>query len=121
MPSETAAHPTALEALFAASFLFERSIVREKLKSSQPDIYIDAGTGRFQVLDFLKVREILAAARPAKEQLKAKLERVLGAETLPAPPACRPSRPEARGRKAAGRGAARSGAGAAPKQLQDMS
>ena len=77
------AHPTAIESLFAASFLFERSIVREKLKYRQPDIYIDAGTGRFQVLDFLKVREILAAALPAKEKLKAQLARVLGAETSP--------------------------------------
>ena len=60
--------------------------MREKLKSRQPDIYIDAGTGRFQVLDFLRVREILAAAVPAKEKLKAQLARVLGAETLPATP-----------------------------------
>jgi NTE family protein len=84
VPSAKRAHPTALEALFASSFLFERSIVREKLKFSQPDIYIEAGTGRFQVLDFLKVKEILAAAVPAKERLKAQLSRMLGAETLPA-------------------------------------
>jgi NTE family protein len=76
-------HPTALEALFASAFLFERSIVREKLKSRQPDIYIDAGTGRFQVLDFLKVRDILTAALPAKEQLRTRLARILDAELLP--------------------------------------
>jgi len=74
--------PTAIEALFASSFLFERSIVREKLKSHQPDIYIDAGTGRYQALEFLKVREILAAAEPAKEELRAKLERVLVESSL---------------------------------------
>jgi NTE family protein len=83
VPSAKRSHPTALEALFASSFLFERSIVREKLKSRQPDIYIDAGTGRFQVLDFLKVKEVLEAAVPAKEKLKARLARVLGAEVLP--------------------------------------
>jgi NTE family protein len=76
------ARPTALEALFASSFLFERSIVREKLKSHQPDIYIDAGMGRYQALEFLKVREIFAAAEPAKEQLRTKLLRVLGARKL---------------------------------------
>lgn len=76
-PSPSRPRPTALEALFASSFLFERSIVREKLKSHQPDIYIDAGTGRFQALEFLKVRDILAAAEPAKAELKAKLERAL--------------------------------------------
>lgn len=74
--------PTALESLFGASFLFERSIVREKLKSGQPDIYIDAGTGRYQALEFLKVREILAAAEAAKAQLRVKLERVLSTEVL---------------------------------------
>ena len=80
--------PTAIETLVASAFIFERTIVREKLKSVQPDIYIDAGTSHFQVLDVFKVREILAAAEPAKEKLKAKLARLLQAQTLPelAPP-----------------------------------
>lgn len=82
VPSPSRLRPTAIEALFSSSFLFERSIVREKLKSHQPDIYIDAGTGRFQALEFWKVREILAAAEPAKAQLRAKLQRVLGSERL---------------------------------------
>lgn len=74
--------PTAMEALFASAFLFENTIVREKLKAQQPDILIQAGTSRFQVLDFLKADEILAAAEPAKERLKAQLDRVLSVETL---------------------------------------
>lgn len=82
VPSPSRSRPTALEALFASSFLFEHSIVREKLKSSRPDIYIEAGTGHFQALEFLKVREILAAAEPAKEQLRTKLLRVLDAPRL---------------------------------------
>lgn len=77
VPSPSRARPTAVEALFASSFLFERSIVREKLKSHRPDIYIDAGTGRYQALDFLKVREILAAARPAQDALRRELSRAL--------------------------------------------
>lgn len=83
VPSSSRLRPTALEALFASSFLFERSIVREKLRWHQPDIYIDAGTGRFQALDFLKVRDILAAAEPAKAKLRAKLESVLAAGSVP--------------------------------------
>lgn len=82
VPSPSRARPTALEALFASSFLFEHSIVREKLKSSRPDIYIEAGTGHFQALEFWKVGEILAAAEPAKAQLRAKLKRVLSAPRL---------------------------------------
>lgn len=76
--------PTAFESLFASAFLFERSIVKEKLKVSQPDILIHGGTGEFQVLDFLKCREILAAAEPAKDRLKHQLSRILSVETLAA-------------------------------------
>ncbi|MGQ0457843.1 MAG: patatin-like phospholipase family protein [Hyphomicrobium sp.] len=75
--------PTAFEALFASAFLFEKSIVREKLKSVRPDILISAGTSQFLVLEFLKYDEILAAAEPAKERLKTQLARVLSVETLP--------------------------------------
>ena len=67
---------------FQRAFIFERSIVREKLRHRHPDLYIDAGTSRFQILDFLKVDEILAAAEPAKERVKAQLTRMLEAETL---------------------------------------
>jgi len=74
--------PKAWEVLFASSFIFERTIIKEKLRSRHPDIYIDAGTSRYQILDFLKVDEILAAANPAKERLKAQLARVLEAETV---------------------------------------
>ncbi|MEQ1671328.1 MAG: patatin-like phospholipase family protein [Hyphomicrobium sp.] len=82
VPDPKRASPTAFEALFASAFLFENSIVREKLKAAMPDILISAGTSKFQVLDFLKVDEILAAAGPAKERLKAQLDRVLSVETL---------------------------------------
>lgn len=76
--------PNVWESLFAANFIFERTIIKEKLRSRQPDVYVDAGTSRYQVLDFLKLEEILAAAEPAKERFKAQLARVLEAETLPA-------------------------------------
>jgi NTE family protein len=73
-------HPSAPEALFASAFIFERSIIREKLKAMQPDIYVPTNLGRFQVLDFLKYRDILATAQPAKAALKAELARAIGAE-----------------------------------------
>lgn len=83
VPAPDRAHPTATESLFAASFIFERTIIREKLKSEQPDILIQAGTSHFQLLDVWKVDEILAAAVPSKEELKVKLDRIMGSETLP--------------------------------------
>ena len=76
------ATPKAWETLFASHFIFERTIIREKLRHRHPDLYIDAGTSHFQILDFLKVDEILAAAEPAKERAKVALTRMLEAETL---------------------------------------
>jgi NTE family protein len=83
VPSPDRNHPTAIEALFAASFIFERTIVREKLKSQRPDILLNAGTSHFQLTDVWKFRDILAAAEPTKEKLKRQIERVMVAETLP--------------------------------------
>lgn len=82
--------PTALEALMSSSQILQRSIVREKLKAEQPDIYIDVDVDAFHVLGFNRFREILAAAEPAKQQLRRQLLRVLSsqtAEALPVPAA----------------------------------
>jgi NTE family protein len=76
--------PKAWETLFASNFIFERTIIKEKLRHRHPDIYIEAGTSRYQILDFLRVDEILAAAAPAKDRLKAQIDRVMQAETVEA-------------------------------------
>jgi NTE family protein len=81
--------PTVLAALVSASQILQRSVVREKLKASRPDVYIDVDVDHFHVLEFHRFKEILAAAQPAKDQLKRQLDRVLAsqtAETLPAAP-----------------------------------
>jgi NTE family protein len=85
--------PSAIEVLMASSQILQRSIVREKLQATQPDIYIDVAVDAFTVLDFLRFRDVLKAAIPAKEQLKRQLGRVLSAQTLPSIP---PSAPAAR-------------------------
>jgi NTE family protein len=80
-------HPSALAALMSASQIMQRSIVREKLKAHQPDIYIDVDVDAFYVLDFHRFRDILAAAAAAKAQLRRQLTRILAsqpAEALPA-------------------------------------
>ncbi|MGE0765657.1 MAG: patatin-like phospholipase family protein [Hyphomicrobiaceae bacterium] len=76
------ASPRALEALFSASQILQKSIIREKLRSHRPDILVDAASEGIGVLDFHRYREILAAAEPAKDALKRQLERVLSAETV---------------------------------------
>jgi len=76
--------PGAVEAIVTCSQILQRSIVREKLKSSQPDVYIDVDVDAFHVLEFHRFREILAAAAPAKELLKRKLTLLMASHTVPA-------------------------------------
>jgi NTE family protein len=86
MMSRDRPRPSAFAALMSASQIMQRSIVREKLKAQQPDIYVSVEVDAFYVLDFHRFREILAAAAPAKEQLRRQLSRVLAsqtAETMP--------------------------------------
>ena len=94
--------PSAFESLVASSQIMQHAIIREKLKSQQPDIYIDVDVDRFHVLEFHKLSEVLAASEAAKETLRRQLLRVLEAETLPAlpppetPPLAEPTPPRRR-------------------------
>lgn len=81
-PVEGRDYPTATEALFGSASIFEKTITKMKLEIHRPDIFIQAGTSGFQVLDFLKLNEILTAAAPAKERLKVQLDRVFSTPTL---------------------------------------
>ena len=81
-PLDDAHEPTAFEALVTASQILQHTIVREKLKFSQPDIYIDMPVSQFGILDLHKHREILAAADGAKDTLRRQLERVMNAAVL---------------------------------------
>jgi NTE family protein len=74
--------PTAVEALVVSSQILQHTIVREKLKFSQPDIYIDMPVSAFGVLDLHRFEEILKASEPAKDLLRRQLERVMNAPTL---------------------------------------
>jgi NTE family protein len=88
--------PTVLAALVSATQILQRSIVREKLKARQPDIYIDVDVFDLYGLEFHRFKDVLASAQPAKDQLRRQLERVLGsqpAETLPADTTGRRSAP----------------------------
>ena len=72
--------------------------MREKLKAQQPDVYIDVDVDAFNVLGFHKFRDILAAAEPAKAQLRRQLQRVLASQTVEALPAAVPAEPPAKPR-----------------------
>jgi NTE family protein len=88
--------PSAIEALASSSQILQRSIVREKLKAQQPDVYIDVEVDAFHVLEFHRFEQILAAAEPSKDRLRRQLQRVLAsqaAEILPTPAAIAPGAP----------------------------
>jgi NTE family protein len=77
--------PTVMETVVQATQILQKSITRERLKHQPPDIYIDVDLDQFGALEFYKPREILAAAAPVKDQLRRRISRVVGAETLPVP------------------------------------
>jgi NTE family protein len=92
---ETSGGPGAFGALLASTQIMQRSIVREKLKSVQPDVYIDSTVEHFHMVEFHKFREILKSAAPAKEALKRQLDRVMKAETVaPLVPVAKEAPPE---------------------------
>lgn len=62
--------PTALETMLAASQIMQNAIIREKLRAHPPDILIRPPVDSYRLLEFYKIRKILEAAIPAKDQLK---------------------------------------------------
>lgn len=76
------AAPTAFSTLVASTQILQRSIVREKLKAQQPDVYVDVEVDEFHVLEFHRYREVMTAAGRAKEHLRRLLQRVLASHTL---------------------------------------
>lgn len=69
--------PGVFDAVTGSTQLLFHSITREKLRSIAPDILIRPNVGAFAAMDYFKISEILAAAAPAKEELKRKLSQRL--------------------------------------------
>ena len=69
--------PKAAEVVFGASQLMMQTITREKLSHSAPDILITPNIAVFRVLDFFKIRAILRASEPVKDELRRKLDTTL--------------------------------------------
>lgn len=62
--------PPPRRALFGSIQILMQAVVQEKLRRRQPDVVLRPDINRFGVLDFLKAREILAAAEPLRESAK---------------------------------------------------
>jgi len=77
--ADTIGSPEPFEALFGSSQIMMGAIVREKLKSAQPDVLIFPPVDDFAVLDFFRVKEILDASAGIGEELKRGLDKALSA------------------------------------------
>jgi NTE family protein len=89
----TNAQPSALDVLMSSSQIFQRTIVREKLRATRPDIYLDCPVGDFSVLDFHRFKDVLAAAAPVKDKLKRQLGLILSSHTVEMVPLTAQSEP----------------------------
>jgi len=69
--------PSFGDAIFNTVQIFEKSIVREKLKQRAPTIYIEPEITDIKVLDFFKAADVFRQAEPAKERLKLELEKLM--------------------------------------------
>ena len=69
--------PRTLDAITGSTQILFHSITREKLKAAAPDVLVRPDVGGFGSLDYFKIEAILAAAEPAKENLKYKLSQML--------------------------------------------
>nr|WP_246252300.1 patatin-like phospholipase family protein [Ancylobacter pratisalsi] len=76
--TETKGVPSPFDAMFATLQIMASSIVGEKLKAGAPDILIRPNVNDFRVLEFFRATAILKASEPVKDEVKRRLEAVLG-------------------------------------------
>ena len=69
--------PGALESAFGALQLMMQRITKGRLADRAPDILLRPAIHSFRVLDFLKVRAILRAAEPVRDEVKYRIEAAL--------------------------------------------
>ena len=67
--------PTYFETTFNTYQILQSSIIQEKIKNRPPDIYIRPDLKNIRVLDFNRVTEIYAQAKPAQDKLRQSLHR----------------------------------------------
>ncbi|MCK0206909.1 patatin-like phospholipase family protein [Starkeya koreensis] len=75
---ETRGVPAPFDAMFATLQIMASAIVGEKLKAGAPDMLVRPNVHDFRVLDFFRAAAILKAAEPVKDEVKRRLEAVLG-------------------------------------------
>lgn len=74
---DTSVMPTTMEAWVGCTQILFRSIMREKLRQRPPDLLIRPAVGAFGTMDFMRIRDIFAAAAPARDELKRGLSQLI--------------------------------------------
>jgi NTE family protein len=69
--------PSLMEAMIGSPQIALATIIREKLKTSAPDILIRPHVGHFKVLDFFKFEEIFTASEASKDEFKRACEKAV--------------------------------------------
>lgn len=65
---------------FRSIYVMQHQITKLRRQHVEPDIYIRPAIDRYRAGDFFQVREIMADAMPAKDELKRALEKVITAD-----------------------------------------
>lgn len=73
--------PGPFEAWIGSFQIALRTIVAEKSRQSPPDLLVRPDVTAFGTFEFLRVREILAASRRCKDEVKRELDRILARNT----------------------------------------
>jgi NTE family protein len=71
--------PSPWECLVSTVLVMGNAITTEKLKHGAPDLMVRPNVGLFRTLDFFQASAILRAAEPAKAEIRAALEALIGA------------------------------------------
>jgi len=69
--------PSFSESIFNTFQIMQKSILRQKLSTHPPDIYITPDIVDIQMLEFYKAEEIFEQAQPAGDRLRKELEKAL--------------------------------------------
>lgn len=84
-PTAMAGHPTVTKMLVHSIAIFQKTIIRERLRHAAPDVYMDLDVGSFGALQFHRVMDILEAVEPAKATFRDRLIRLLATDPAPTP------------------------------------
>jgi len=77
IPVPADSQPSFFDSIFNSIHIMQETIIKEKLKNRQPDIFIRPAINGIRMLEFYKAKTVYRQAAPAKDDLKRALENLL--------------------------------------------